>query len=121
MGEEDVLLNSISNTQPYLGSLFKSQNQSTWTPSQLEDLKFTLRKANFVTNTPSIVLLDNAELNSAIIRRDNPVFAYSKRANVSIASTTTASPLVMKLRKQLMVSLILVEFLQKVGLLMVEH
>ena len=90
MGEEDVLLNSISNTQPYLGSLFKSQNQSTWTPSQLEDLKFTLRKANFVTNTPSIVLLDNAELNSAIIRRDNPVFAYSKRANVSIASTTTA-------------------------------
>ena len=90
MGEEDVLLNSISNTQPYLGSLFKSQNQSTWTPSQLEDLKFTLKKAKFVTNTPSIVLLDNAELNSAIIRRDNPVFAYSKRANVSIGITDTA-------------------------------
>ena len=90
MGEEDVLLNSVSNTQPYLGSLFKSQNQSTWTPSQLEDLKFTLKKAKFVTNTPSIVLLDNAELNSAIIRRDNPVFAYSKRANVSIGITNTA-------------------------------
>ena len=89
MGEEDVLLNSVSNTQPYLGSLFKSQNSSTWTPSQLEDLKFTLKKAKFVTNTPSIVLLDNAELNSAHIRRQNPVFAYSKRANVSIASTTT--------------------------------
>jgi len=90
MGEEDVLLNSISNTQPYLGSLFKSQNSSTWTPSQLEDLKFTLKKAKFVTNTPSIVLLDNAELNSAHIRRQNPVFAYSKRANVSIGITNTA-------------------------------
>ena len=90
MGEEDVLLNSISNTQPYLGSLFKSQNSSTWTPSQLEDLKFTLKKAKFVTNTPSIVLLDNAELNSAHIRRQNPVFAYSKRANVSIGITDTA-------------------------------
>ena len=90
MGEEDVLLNSVSNTQPYLGSLFKSQNSSTWTPSQLEDLKFTLKKAKFVTNTPSIVLLDNAELNSAHIRRQNPVFAYSKRANVSIGITNTA-------------------------------
>ena len=90
MGEEDVLLNSVSNTQPYLGSLFKSQNSSTWTPSQLEDLKFTLKKAKFVTNTPSIVLLDNAELNSAHIRRQNPVFAYSKRANVSIGITDTA-------------------------------
>ena len=90
MGEEDVLLNSISNTQPYLGSLFKSQNSSTWTPSQLEDLKFTLKKAKFVTNTPSIVSLDNVELNSAHIRRQNPVFAYSKRANVSIGITDTA-------------------------------
>ena len=90
MGEEDVLLNSISNTQPYLGSLFKSQNSSTWTPSQLEDLKFTLKKAKFVTNKPSIVLLDNVELNSAHIRRQNPVFAYSKRANVSIGITDTA-------------------------------
>ena len=90
MGEEDVLLNSISNTQPYLGSLFKSQNSTTWTPSQLEDLKFTLKKAKFVTNKPSIVLLDNVELNSAHIRRQNPVFAYSKRANVSIGITDTA-------------------------------
>ena len=46
MGEEDLLLKSVYNRQPYLGSLFKSQNQSTWTPSQLEDLKFKLNKAN---------------------------------------------------------------------------
>ena len=37
----------ISN-QPYLGSLFKSQNASTWEPSQWEDLKFTLYRADFI-------------------------------------------------------------------------
>lgn len=37
----------ISN-QPYLGSLFKSQNASTWEPSQWEDLKFILYRAEFV-------------------------------------------------------------------------
>lgn len=34
--------------QSDLGSLFKSQNTSTWTPSQYEDLKFDLYRANFV-------------------------------------------------------------------------
>ena len=35
--------------QPNLGSLFKSQNGSTWNPSQYEDLKFTLYKAKFTS------------------------------------------------------------------------
>ena len=37
----------LVSTQPTLGSLFKSQNGSTWNPSQWEDLKFTLYRANF--------------------------------------------------------------------------
>ena len=38
-------------TQTFLnGSLFKSQNGSIWTPSQKEDLKFTLYKAEFVSS-----------------------------------------------------------------------
>ena len=35
--------------QPYLGSLFKSQNASTWTADQTQDLKFTLYRAKFQT------------------------------------------------------------------------
>ena len=89
MGEEDLLLKAVYNRQPYLGSLFKSQNQSTWTPSQLEDLKFTLNKAKFVTNTPSSVIFYNSELPLGRIRKNNPVTAYSKRQRVSIADTTT--------------------------------
>lgn len=39
----------LVSTQPILGSLFKSQNASTWDPSQYEDLKFTLYRAEFKT------------------------------------------------------------------------
>lgn len=35
--------------QPYLGSLFKSQNTSTWTPEQKQDLKFSIFRAKFDT------------------------------------------------------------------------
>jgi hypothetical protein len=48
-GEVDILTQSYVN-QPYLGSLFKSQNASTWEPSQWEDLKFTLYRADFLTS-----------------------------------------------------------------------
>jgi len=37
-------------TQPYLGSLFKSQNGRTWEPAQNEDLKFEINIANFATS-----------------------------------------------------------------------
>lgn len=36
--------------QPYIGSLFKSQNASTWEPDQNKDLKFTIRRADFVSS-----------------------------------------------------------------------
>lgn len=60
MGEVDIsTINSpdsekiIVSQQPVLGSLYKSQNGATWDPSQLEDLKFTLYRANFVTSPGS--------------------------------------------------------------------
>ena len=34
-------------TQPFMGSLFKSQNASTWTPTQFEDLCFRLNQCKF--------------------------------------------------------------------------
>lgn len=35
---------------PYTGSLFKSENNITWTAEQFEDIKFTINKAVFDTN-----------------------------------------------------------------------
>ena len=46
----------IVSSQPTLGSLFKSQNGETWNASQYEDLKFTLNKAFFTSETGSINL-----------------------------------------------------------------
>ena len=50
IGETDLITQTFISNQPYLGSLFKSQNASTWEPSQWEDLKFTLYRADFVSN-----------------------------------------------------------------------
>jgi len=50
LGEVDIGGSRAISTQPTLGSLFKSQNASTWTASQYEDLKFTLRRAKFDTS-----------------------------------------------------------------------
>jgi hypothetical protein len=50
IGENDLLTDTFISNQPYLGSLFKSQNASTWEPSQWEDLKFTMYRAEFETS-----------------------------------------------------------------------
>ena len=39
--------NGKISEQPYAGVLFKSQNASTWTADQMQDLKFTIYKAKF--------------------------------------------------------------------------
>ena len=91
MGESDLITQGLNSTQPTLGSLFKSQNNSTWTPSQYEDLKFKLNKANFVTNTPSSILLYNSELPLGKIQKENPVVGFSKRVNVKLSSASSAT------------------------------
>jgi hypothetical protein len=51
LGETDRKI----TTQPSLGSLFKSQNSTTWEPTQLEDLKFSLYRAKFATSGNAII------------------------------------------------------------------
>lgn len=43
--------------QPYVGSLFKSENDITWTAEQFEDIKFRINKASFDTSTAGRVEL----------------------------------------------------------------
>jgi hypothetical protein len=97
MGEIDIsTLNNpnrgqlVITQQPYLGSLFKSQNGSTWDPSQLEDLKLTIYKAQFNIQ-PGIVRFYNPELhkgNKQLIKLDNnPIQTLSRRAVVGLGTT----------------------------------
>jgi hypothetical protein len=70
--------NMVISKQPYNGVLFKSQNASTWTADQTQDLKFRIYRANFKTNvigdiqfkanTPSMVYLEE---NSIQTKKDS--------------------------------------------------
>jgi len=50
LGDEAVGSDRRISQQPYAGVLFKSQNASTWTADQLQDLKFKLYRASFDTS-----------------------------------------------------------------------
>lgn len=62
LGQTDVITSSIVNTQPLLGSVFKSQNTDNWTEDIFEDLKFNLYRAQFNTSTPGTLYLVNKPL-----------------------------------------------------------
>jgi hypothetical protein len=49
LGDKMVNSDRFISEQPYAGVLFKSQNASTWTADQTQDMKFTIRRAKFVT------------------------------------------------------------------------
>ena len=51
MGETDLITGQVISGQPYAGSLFTSQNASTWSAEQTDDLKFHMKVAKFTTNT----------------------------------------------------------------------
>ena len=61
MGDTEVGGTRTISDQPYAGVLFKSQNASTWTASQMEDLKFVVNRASFSTS-PGTVTLQNQTL-----------------------------------------------------------
>lgn len=63
LGGQDVANNNVQITnQPYAGSMFKSQNASTWTAEQNSDLKFKIKRAKFLTNVNGNVEFQNAIL-----------------------------------------------------------
>ena len=47
MGQTTLDGTRLISQQPYLGSMFKSQNSTTWTAEQNEDVKFTVKRAKF--------------------------------------------------------------------------
>jgi hypothetical protein len=65
-GEVDINGSGLIATQPYAGVLFKSQNASTWTADQTQDLKFQLNRAVFNTASTATVDLINQHVSSDI-------------------------------------------------------
>jgi len=77
-----------------IGSLFKSQNGSTWTPDQYEDLKFKLYKANF-TQTEGILYLGNSDQDNRYLSwrklKNNDIKILPKKVKVGIDTITDAA------------------------------
>ena len=76
MGDVDVSGTRTISEQPYAGTLFKSQNASTWTADQYEDLKFTVYRANFTATTGTVALNNTPQGrgNNGVHRLiDNPI------------------------------------------------
>ena len=101
MGEEDVTTLNLPESQkivvsqqPLLGSLFKSQNGATWDPSQLEDLKLVVYRANFVTE-PSTVRFYNPKLdignNQIVTLKTNPLDCISKSILIGLGKSLTSA------------------------------
>lgn len=71
LGQDDIITGQRIVKQPYLGSLFKSQNASTWTPEQLQDIKFNINRCVFSVNSANIRFsnqkLDSVSLESTSI------------------------------------------------------
>ena len=93
MGQIDITGNRTISEQPYAGVLFKSQNASTWTANQLQDLKFNLYKAIFSPTSGKLVLNNNALAvgNKGILNlRNNPIKTQEPN-QVLILNDQTAS------------------------------
>ena len=71
MGENIIGTNRKISEQPYAGVLFKSQNASTWSPDQNQDLTFVLNRAKFTTGSTALAVFKDdtgTEYNADIIQ-----------------------------------------------------
>ena len=82
----------IVSQQPLLGSLFKSQNGSTWEPSGYEDLKFTLYKAQFTTS-PGFYSFYNpeegGEYNTLAKLKPETISSVSNKVKIGLSTSIT--------------------------------
>ena len=101
MGDEDLEDRNLEeserrivSSQPYLGSLFKSQNGATWTASQFEDLKFVLNTCKFVPG-PGALKLYNPEIGvgnkERPILRQNPIVFNSQEVKIQLAGNSSTA------------------------------
>ena len=92
MGELDITGDRTISEQPYAGVLFKSQNATTWTADQYEDMKFIVNRAVFNTSVASRLTLNNAPLDRGnrgkIILQPDAIQTFQPELQLVMNSTT---------------------------------
>jgi hypothetical protein len=105
VGESDISTGDFISKQPYMGVMFKSQNNSTWTAEQMQDMKFQIYRANFNTNVsgvvdlvndkvPNVTLAENAmefTSGSGVIKITQPDHGYTNNSRVFLSGFTDAT------------------------------
>jgi hypothetical protein len=79
--------------QPAVGSLYKSQNVGGQQESPLQDIKFSLKKANFTENTTATVTFNNSALTAETLG-NNPI---ETNATAGSGSTFGDNPAIIKI------------------------
>lgn len=59
-GDKSIETGKTIFEQPFIGTMFKSENNITWTAEQTEDIKFTMYKASFTALASDVTLKANA-------------------------------------------------------------
>jgi hypothetical protein len=60
LGDTQIGSNRTISENPYAGVFFKSQNGSTWTADQEEDIKFKINRAEFSNVTGTVTLVNDS-------------------------------------------------------------
>jgi hypothetical protein len=71
----------VISKQPFLGSLFKSQNSRTWTAIQSEDMMFVINRAEFVTPYGYVVFNENKNSVKEQTVANTPYDAFEVRSD----------------------------------------
>lgn len=85
LGESIIGTTRRVSEQPYAGSFFRSQNASTWTPFQNQDLMFVINKAVFSTNPATLTF--NVDAQIADVNLDE-IMLHSTDLNFPATSTS---------------------------------
>jgi hypothetical protein len=101
MGQKTIETSNLPDSQAVrytrqfaIGSLFKSQNGSIWTSNQYQDLKFKLYKANFTSNSGSVILQNpTLDVSNGYIPtlNQNPITILPRKVNLGITTTTNST------------------------------
>lgn len=98
MGSKIIGTERLISEQPYMGTLFKSQNSTTWTPIQEQDLTFRLLYARFNTAVTANIefqidvangITDNVPLDTFYVATGNLLLPNT--AIQGLYATTTAT------------------------------
>jgi len=80
LGEKDVSTGFVIDKQPATGVLFKSANDKTWISDQYEDIKFTLNRCKFTTDTSYTAILNNKPIPLSSL--PNNAFTFTNNTSV---------------------------------------